>query len=487
MGYERWSEQLPSQRYVNWLSNSSLVAGAFVMICAALFASPWLAYLAFVVFVAAWLFRVKDMATHNSLFYLAVPLLLIWQPPYTPNVTGDGILIARLQLVSATLASMALDLLGVVHECPGTVLHCAGQSFGVEEACSGIQSFFSLLCFSALLTSFHRRKGLHSALLFSSSALWAVAMNAIRIAAIPYVFVTVGFDLSHGFVHTLLGLSTMAMGLLLLVSTDQLLSSLLSSEYAIQKKGDSSADENQMVNHRTSLLQRIIFVPATAIFSTIFCLQIFDIYSSWGETKRQVDFFAQDVLVDIAKSDGPTQLDGWTLQDYQHEDRVRGADFGERSDMWYYRGPSVTAMISLDQAYPGWHELPVCYTHVGWKIESREVIAGTNGWPFVQVRMRNAAGQFGWLFYCMFDQSGDPVQPPHNWNSLSALRERVKNRLSPSVRGTLFNLAAYQIQLFVTTSDELTVADLNDLNSRFLIAREYINASTLKRIQAPTE
>ncbi|MCA9131730.1 MAG: exosortase U [Planctomycetales bacterium] len=479
LGYQRWAGTRCTQRSCRWASAGLLLGGTVAILAAALFASPWMAYLSLTSFLASWLFSRRDAESGGSLGYLALPLLLIWQPPYSPAVNGDGILIARLQSYSALFASRTLDLLGIVHECPGTAIHCVGKSFGVEEACSGIQSFFSLLCFAALLIVFFRRPRIHSVLLLASSVFWAIAMNTLRITLIPVAYVALGIDLSHGLVHTLLGLSTMGLGLGLLISTDNLLGLLL-PQWLGATTGPQAESPPAPQSSRLTPRWQWGLVP---LFILVLGLQLYDIGASWGQQKKQIDFFSSDVLVDLAQEDGPGELAGWQAGSYQHEDRTRGADFGERSDLWHYHTPAGQVAVSLDQAFPGWHELTVCYTNMGWVLESRVLHTDEDGWPTVAARLRNQAGQYAFLWFSMFDESGQALQAPGDWSSLNALRERVKNRLSPSVRGTLFSLAAYQAQLFILTSEPLSQEMQAEMLDKFELSRERLRDATLNRMQ----
>lgn len=478
LGYSRWSDESASKWSVagGWLA---FVLGLLVAMGATLFASTWMAYFAFVLFAAALLARVRDADSERSLAYLAVPLLLIWQPPYSPNVTGDGVLIARLQNASAGISSRTLDMLGVVHECPGTVIRCVGKSFGVEEACSGVQSFFALLCFAALIFAYYRRTMLHGCLLGFASVFWAVAMNTVRITVIPLAYVTMGADLSHGLLHTLLGLSTMAAGLLLLLSTDSLLN-LLVSQLGF---GGSSSLKPVLSTENTgpSRFSQVMLYVATPMLAVMLFVQTYDIATSWGMQKHKVDFFSSSVLVDLYESDGPERVADWTKVAYSHEDRVRGADFGERSDVWTYDAADSSVILSLDQAFPGWHELTVCYTNVGWELQQREVL-DAGGWPIVRAQFARSSGEQAILVYSMFDESGRSVDAPVSWSSWNALKERVKNRLSPNVRGALFSLAAYQVQLFASHDGKSSQQYSEELVSALVEARTHLRDAALRRM-----
>ena len=74
------------------------------------------------------------------MLWLLVPLPFRW----------DVRLVFALQDWSSRAASLMLDFWGVDHLLAGHILELPHQQFLVEEACSGIQSLFSLLAFAAI-------------------------------------------------------------------------------------------------------------------------------------------------------------------------------------------------------------------------------------------------------------------------------------------------------------------------------------------------
>ena len=115
------------------------------------------------------------------------------------------------------------DSVNIAHYMPGTVIEVPGNKNGIEEACSGIQSFFLLLFVAVVLCVWLRRTVFRSILLIAAAVIWSVFMNCIRIFLIPIFDINFDIDLSVGIQHDLLGWSTMAMGVMLLLSTDQFL------------------------------------------------------------------------------------------------------------------------------------------------------------------------------------------------------------------------------------------------------------------------
>ena len=151
LAHQRWGgryafPQTLSGQLLRWAAVLLFLGGCFGILCATVFASPWMGYFGFTCCLASWFAHHRDSESGRSLFYLGLPMALIWQPPYNSIITGDTILIQELQSVSARLSSKWLDMLGYLHFQPGTVLEIPGKSFGVAEACSVIQSFFAVLC-----------------------------------------------------------------------------------------------------------------------------------------------------------------------------------------------------------------------------------------------------------------------------------------------------------------------------------------------------
>ena len=81
--------------------------------------------------------------------------------------------------------------------------------------------------------------------------------------------------------------------------------------------------------------------------------------------------------------------------------------FGQRSDAWTYRSrEGLRALASLDQTFPGWHELTTCYRNLGWRINPGARIkhsaqftneAGeTQEWSYIECEMTEpTTGQSG--------------------------------------------------------------------------------------------
>lgn len=479
LGYQRWGKTHLGHwtlRVVRW---GLLLLGVGATLGATLFASTWMGFFGFVCCLAGWLGYRRDAETGGSLMYLALPVLLIWQPPYNTVLTADSLLIQTLQSVSAKLSSQWLDILGYSHHQPGTILEFAGRSFGVAEACSGIQSFFAVVCFGALLIVYLRRPPLHGLLLLATCPCWALLMNTIRITAIPIAHAMLGLDLSHGVLHDLLGYCTMGLAIGLMISSDELL--LKFGEYLphwLRSLGSEprAVEKNSSATQVRGWPRALLLAPALLLFVSCFGIQAYDVSESWGQQRHVIDFFRDEPLIELSADDAPQQCAGWHQTKYAQETRGRGNDdLGERSDLWYYSTTFGIVTVSFDQMFPGWHELTRCYRNAGWSPVKRTVIETQNAedWPIVFVELsRN--NEHGYLVFSLVDRSGKPLQPPGEYSYWTILQERIRARLTPAVRGALFSTVAYQVQTFVSSYAPLPQAAQTEVLEQFKTMRKLL-------------
>lgn len=490
----RWGGPLaarPDSGRDSWLSKVAFIVGLLTGIGATMCASIWMGFFAFTCMFASWLSRQRDGKFESSLVYLILPIALIWQPPYGTVQTADTILIQNLQMVSARLSSKMLDAFNVLHVLRGTVLDVPGKSFGVAEACSGIQSFFAILCIAALLIVYLRRGLLHALLLMSTGPVWAVLMNTVRITVIPIAYNWFSLDLSHGVFHDLLGFGTMGLAGLMLLSTDEILAMLLpqrSKSAASQSdpQGAGSGIESKLANVSRSKFLRALHVSCCIILLGCFGLQLQDTWLSWNVHRDSIDFFRDSSLVELYRDDLKENWDGWPLAKYDRHERGReNDDLGERSDVWQYTSPVGVVSVSFDQKFPGWHELTRCYRSAGWNVKDRRVFAdGIHAnWPMVAVDLiRN--NETSLLLFGLIDNSSSTLTPPGAYNYWTILRERLQGRLTPTVRAALFGKEAFQIQCFVSGAAELTQDQKDDLLERFIPIRDQLWEQARQRMKS---
>ena len=550
----RWprGEAMPFHR--STASNLMLIVGLVLAIGSFLFVDPRFTGASVIALVISLLARTVDTETRKSLWPAAIPLLVLLPLPGHGNFNGDLQLITRLQSSSAWFTSRLLDLLGLGHYLSGNQILVPGtDGYGVAEACSGVQSFFTLLFVTSVLIVFWRRYsataasgvvlgflslvvylvslalpgfglayvaiglllwsflGFRAAFLVASAVFWALLINTLRILLIPYLDVNFEIDLAHGLAHDLLGWGVLAIGVLLLLSTDQLLlfafgpvdtevgesgpmGRLVTRFWNRSISGDTSESESGRKRRKrdrrppTKAGRGLIW--AVAIMLAIGgAVQLLDVQQSYAKSDLTVRFFDTNVTKPFEAGDMPAKIDNWeVIEDgYQLSTRERGSDLGKRSDAWQFKAPRCYAYASLDQPFPGWHELTTCYRSSGWNLVYRNRITPEPGdpglptWDYIEAGFEKETGEKGYLVFSLFDGSGEGVEAPVEWGGLRKFYERAKNRLSNRWRSSLFNAEAYQTQVWIQHYKDLEPDLKDEIKNRYLKIREEMRKKFLEK------
>ncbi len=512
IAYARWPKEAKMPFHRSMLSDVLLAIGLLFTIACVVFVWPSAGAGSVMFLIASLLARTVDKETLKSLWPASLPMFV-----YLTLPSGyDLQLITTLQRWSAVCTSRLLDLYGLGHFMDGTVIQVPGREhYGIEGACSGVQSFFTLLFVAVLFVVVYRRPFFRSTLLIASAVFWALFMNTVRIFLIP-VLDQIDINVAHGFPHALLGWGTLAMGVLLLLSTDQFMTflfgpvdpdvgrtgpfgKLITKAWNGLVSGESSDDEKKKkkkkkVRKPITAAGKFVIWVFCGILAVAGLWSTFDVTRAFATAPSYVRFFDADVTRSFEENDLPEKIEEWTaIEDgYTFDVRERGSDLGKRSDQWRYRGPRCTATISLDQPFPGWHELTTCYKNSGWQLVSRtrkdSVIAGDDGsaaenWPYVVAKFKRTTGEKGFLMFALFNTTGDPVTPPAKWNRMVHFFSGIQNRMSNRVRASLFDNSTYQVQAFVPTyGDGLTASIEKDVENHFLRVREILKEKFVAKI-----
>jgi exosortase len=177
---------------------------------------PWLAAFGFAVLLTAWCFVNRDAGFGRRLTYLA---LLPWLVVRLP-LQYDQDAIHWLQRVTTAIASNILHRARMLHFREGNILQFPGRSFEVQEACSGVQSLFTVLFIAALVVCLKRRSVIHAAALLASGLLVAGIMNIVRVISIAFVWQQFSIDWSAGLSHDVLGYVCLIIASMMLMSGD---------------------------------------------------------------------------------------------------------------------------------------------------------------------------------------------------------------------------------------------------------------------------
>ncbi|MCH2181533.1 MAG: exosortase U [Mariniblastus sp.] len=516
IAYNRWPRDKQPKYYRSSWSACLFAMGIICCLAGYIFLTPWFSALSVMLLTSSLFARTIDSETGRGMAVASLPLYVALIIPSG----GDYTLINWLQRISASVTSATLDIFGMNHHLSGTLIEIPGsRMYNIENACSGVQSFFTLLFVAVVFVIWERRPMFRSLVLIAAAVVWAIFMNSIRIIMIPVADYWWGLDLSTGFQHELLGYGTLTLGILLLLSTDQVLLFLFGpGNNPEQKKGRitrllsslwSSLTEPQTDNpsgrKRKTGRRSISMLGLYAIWSAAILMllagafQFVDVVRSYSRPKYSVQFFSTDVTKPFSQDDlpetmstmGPNGEDlNWTQIDYRPQNRSRGSDLGLRSDTWIYETPvrRLRSTISMDQTFPGWHELTTCYRNTGWTLTKRkllyssiEVDGETVQWPYIEAHFRKDTGEYGFLLFSLFDAFGDPMWAPRNWGTLNSFFIRAQNRLNHRIRGSLFQSETYQTQAFVSQYGEFSQQAMDEIRSHFLVVRELLREEFLSK------
>ena len=501
MLYTRWDQQFrPPTGWIGW---AAIFSGLGMIFLAVLVPSPWLATLGFLCFSFAF-FTSSREPDGLSMVTAGLPLIMLVNLP----LGLDQLMVIRLQQITTSMSSVALDLLAVPHAIENNVIRLASRDLFVAEACSGIQSVFTLMFMATLVIAMNRRLLWLTPIYLVIAMLLAIFANVLRVTTVAVGDVWMGVDLADGWQHDVVGYAALGLGCLFLLSFDQLLVALL---HPIQEGPGLSAELNPLIHawnfcvganadddqnvapfvwlftnasaRGSWLWRRVLPGRALIVVSSVLLL------ASIGQaihTFRPIRALSQSTELIFSPRD--TVLDSFPqVTVYQHEVIRDGNDprLGDHADVWTCRlnDPEALAQLVVSQPYADWHELCWCYTAQNWTLLSRivrdpvisqpadEVIDDSDrsdACPFVLARFRFGDDRFAYLFYSAVDRSGTPIDPPLRIG-------RLQGRFGRYLEGQhVASSDLAMIQLLVVSDRRFNVNEVDRLSSLFSRVRQSV-------------
>lgn len=227
----------------NWLTKTFIALDFVCLLAGCFLFSPWFFAVGLFCCLTAWSLASQDAGYHRSLFYLsALPFVTIRLP-----LNYDEPVIMWLQRVTTAVSSGILHRTGMLHYREGNVLNFPGKSFMVEEACSGVQSLFTILFLAALVFCLKRRSLVHGLCLLSFGLILSGVMNILRVVTIAVAWDVNGSDLSTGWPHDTLGYICLGLAAAMLMSADRLLEFLFDPLLDVRRHGGGSLFFNPLI------------------------------------------------------------------------------------------------------------------------------------------------------------------------------------------------------------------------------------------------
>jgi exosortase len=401
-----------------WVAGAGLGAAWLLLAAAEVLASPWLgcvammALLPVVLYAAGGREAVLRFLPAWVLLWLAVP----------PPLDLDRVLIFRLQGLTTGWSSAVLDALGVYHVRAGNVIEVDGRQLMVEQACSGVNSLFSLLACTLFLVFLTGRGWVRGGLLVAAAVGWVLVANVARVAGVVLLETRWGVVVSAGWRHEAFGLLLFGLAVGLLLSTDQFLAFLTRPANPATRapRTGPAPDPGSAVGgpHPAGLRLLVIGVAIPAYL----LLAI----GNWVLTDPAPEVVAAPPPPEPDPALLPARMGAWERKEFATPSRDSGSFYGEHSRVWAYTRDRVTVLLSVDYPFPYWHDLTWCYTGRGWQIDSqviREAAAVPGG--CVEVRMTQPAHRHGYLLFCEFDRKGQPLTARPGGTEASLFRHQA--------------------------------------------------------------
>ena len=441
------------------LTLAGLTLSWVTLAVAEIFLSPPLAAIAVLILVAAVIHGVGGIPLLRTLLPAWAFAWITVRPP----LALDSRLVVALQDLTSSWSSAILDTLGILHLPDGNVLEIGGRRLLVEEACAGINSFFSVLACTLFLILWLRRPWFRSLLLVVAAVGWVLIANVIRVVTIAVVFDRRAFDLSLGLRHDVLGLACFALAVLLIWSTDRLM--LFVSPRAAAPPPAPSAHPMPALDALRGAA-RLVSWPMAVAFGLLLTLHV----ATYGLTPPAAPREPLPGIARLGRESLPESLAGWKRENFRCETRDHLSEYGEHSRMWEYTLDQRRAVVSLDYPFPIFHFLNTCYLNQGWKVDKSTDCFGEKdiGEPgfYVEVQMKKSALRTGYLLYCECSQQGDYLEHEGNmlrsaWNRYETAVNSWRHRLSrpEEYQRQKARQPVYQFQVFVEGNRPLSAEE----------------------------
>ena len=464
-----------------YFRSGAWVIGAWILsILSAMLAlylgSPWLAHVVAIMLVGTWALlaspglSVLRVVGICGLLVVTLPAPLGW----------DKRLISGLQSFSSFACSRLMDLTNIVHVRRGNIIEVPSKPLFVEEACSGVDSQYALMAVAGVLLLLGRAHWWVGLVTILTVPIWAILGNLLRIYLIVIGLEWFGIDLSHGTIHTCLGLGVFVFTAWVHWSSVQFLN-YLHLRWSSREDGlKTSIKSKGAVEAETIALGRLGL--GWAIFPM--CL-----FAFFPESVRAVmEFHASSDLPSITQEEsgafpGASDLvapSGSQLVGFHTAYRDRNDMLGQHSRIWELASDLGPMTVSLDFPFRGWHPLWECYMNSGWQRERSELIE-SGGVSFFETVLRNDLGDLAILHFSLFDQEANPYKYEGSvefrtqggrWTNTILNRERPGDRAQEPM--------TFQFQQIAFTSALPTSEQLGFLRQIFLENRVQIVSQSAK-------
>ena len=434
-----------------WLTRLLALVAGLVFLAANYVWSPWLGFVAFLIALLAGLWWLGGWSLVRLLGPAWLMLLAILPPP----LGWDQSLTLWLRSVAVNNSSALLDWLRVIHVQQGNILSLPGKSLMVEEACSGINSFFLCNAFCLFWLLWQRRSLVWLPVVMLFTTLFVVLGNIIRITLGAAGFDYWQLNLLSGWQHEMFGLILVLIYCGLILSVDQF-RGFLNRPMTAPPAIPPSKISLPTVSHSGSVLGfRLAGAFLALVGLGFFAVHL---YASRGE---KFSSFAHLNRQEI-KLSLPASLAGWQRLNSGAGDEGLVQTLGVHSLSWQFQRDGVQAAVAVDYPLDGFHNVSMCYSGNGWQTMGEEELFAPQGHAdlhaiklTLQQSIRHAV-----VYHSVVDQNGGWLSTP------KVVTSRLAQTLPAAVQ------TGYRIQLFEAGYGPLSAAAAPATEALFFQARQ---------------
>ncbi len=485
----------------NFVAGSLVAVSVAIATFAIVVGSPWVNAISLVLLGITFFYSQSD-ESGKSLIGLSVPLLMLIRLP----LGLDQLFVIKLQRITTQLSSVFLDLLAIPHSTETNAIQLANRELFVAEACSGIQSVFTLAFVACLFIAVNRR-GLWLLPLYVLVAIvLAVVGNVLRVTTIVAMEVWLNFDVTDGWRHATVGYASLLFAIAILWSFENLILTLfhgisrsrrgwdrnpfigLFNKFAQDFVSESDQGESTSVlrakDRRVTLMEGILLGKSARVSGIVFCLFL-TIFSLATASELKIPgfglpggFMDHTRILNPSKSIFDNKLEYLEIVSHERSRDNENPRLGRNADVWNFRLNDLGGQIVLSQTYHGWHEFCLCYGNDEWNLLTRETleketpsddgILDASPTPIAYARFRKNHRQEGYLFYSAVYGDGKFVYPPPQAGRLDAKFNTLIDAPAESMA---------MMQIWVTTDQKLNTQVLRAFREDFFRIRKEISAA----------
>lgn len=431
-----------------------------------------------------------------------VPAWLLMALILMPPENRDDQLIAYLQQSTAAFTSQLLDFLGVDHIREGVLIEIDSRKLFVEEACSGVQSLFSLLAVAAVLAVWNHRSLVHTLLLFLAAIAGAGGTNVLRTVSIVYGLDRVGIDLLAEPQHSILGVIVFIAAIGWLLCCDAFLLFLLRPIDSVESQPQANIwitlwnrliagfrwIDEPPVMRRGPVTRMVCGVALAAIGVSSGALAVASTKAVLASQREGIRPLLAPVdegqvigkLATLDEDSFPPQFEGWTRVRFEPVQRTEGHSLGQHSRTWGYSTPCGLATISVDYPFRGWHDLQLCYQAAGWipsAIRTASTAGGHGVVDITQFSLQKYTGEAAVVVFAAMNEKLEPVPTREGSGAAQTFIHRIRKAVSATDNTDV----VAQFQILLQPARPLTESDLEDLHRHLNLVKsrllEHLRAS----------